>query len=288
MQTKFPDYSKAEWLAKVEKDLKGKPIEGLNWEIEGETFSPFWHRDDMSEPPLKISHITICKIGVSIPFSDYASSNKLALEALRGGANFLRFDYPGSMSEADKAILLDGILLEIIDCEFFDQQRGGKSTYSQADIADYLKVQATTPWENPRIWLRIDNDYFKSIAFIRAVRLCIQQINHAHNLSSSCEIGVIVSPDKDCPADFQRISSTSKAMSAIIGGADILLIEPMDTKRGSTFERRIARNIQHLLHEESHLGTVADPAAGSYYIENLTNTVAEKIWAAFQQISKHD
>lgn len=286
MQTKFPDVSKAEWLAKVEKDLKGKPLDGLNWEVEGEVYSPIWHREDLTTPPQAIRQHRGWKTGVSIPFTSYAQSNKLALEALRGGANFLRFDYPGTMTEDEKETALKDILLDIIDWEFYDVKQGGKSAYALNEVHEFLRVQSSVPWENPRVWLKINDDYFTSIAFIRAVRLCIEQINTTLNLSSACEIGVIVAPNMASNADYHRISGTSKAMAAVMGGADILIVEPADGKGDTSFERRIARNVQHLLAEESHLGKVADPAAGSYYIEALTNNIAEKIWAEFQQISK--
>jgi len=286
MQTKFPDVSKAEWLAKVEKDLKGKPLESLNWEVEGEAYSPFWHAEDLPVPQPAIRQKKGWKIGVSIPFTSFSNSNRLALEALSGGANFLRFDYPGAMTNEEKASMLKDILLEIIDWEFFDIKQGGKSTYTRNDVTEFLQVLSTTPWENPRVWLKINDDYFTSIAFIRAVRLCIEQINTTLNLSSACEIGVIVEPETTDNADYHRISTTSQAMAAIIGGADILIIAPSNEKESSTFERRIARNIQHLLAEESYFSNVADPAAGSYFIEQLTDTIANKIWEEFQQINK--
>jgi len=279
----FPHISKAEWLAKVEKDLKGKPLDSLNWEVEGETFSPFWHGEDAVENKQAIASAREWKIGVSIPFSSYAESNQLALKALMGGANFLRFDYPGSIGSKEKEELLTGILVDIIDYELFDLKEGGKRVYSRSDVREYLKVQAETPWGNPRIWLTITDDYFNSIAFLRAVRLCLQQINHEHGLPTDCEIGVIIKATDDNP-DYQKIKNTSQAMAAIIGGADILIIEPSSGEDDSRFERRVARNVQNILREEAYLHRVADPAAGSYYLEALTDTYARKIWAEFQQL----
>ncbi|WP_273445435.1 methylmalonyl-CoA mutase family protein [Neolewinella agarilytica] len=279
----FPHITKTEWLAKVEKDLKGKPLDSLNWEVEGETFTPFWHIEDRPSNGNEVTSSRDWKIGVRIPFSSIKESNSLALEALMGGANFLRFDYPGSIEPKEQEDLLTGILVDIIDYAFFDLNAGGNRAYSRENVREYLKVQAETPWPNPRIWLTITDDYFNSIAFLRAVRLCLQQINHEHGLPTDCEIGVMIKAT-DENADYQKIKNTSQAMAAIIGGADILIIEPSNGEDDSSFERRVARNVQNVLREEAYLHRVADPAAGSYYIEALTDTFARKIWAEFQQL----
>ena len=68
------------------------------------------------------------------------------------------------------------------------------------------------------------------------------------------------------------LRTQTEAMSAILGGADSLTVEPFDTvfRHPDEFSERIARNQQLILKEEAYFDKVADPAAGSYYIENLT------------------
>ncbi len=68
------------------------------------------------------------------------------------------------------------------------------------------------------------------------------------------------------------LRATTCAMSAIAGGCDALVVRPFDEVHGEASElgRRLARNTQHLLREESGFGVEADPAAGSWYIESLT------------------
>jgi len=75
-------------------------------------------------------------------------------------------------------------------------------------------------------------------------------------------------------------------MSAVIGGINRLTVLPANVvvEEATDFSRRIARNVQHLLKMESHLDIVQDPAAGSYYIEKLTEELAEKAWKKFQSI----
>jgi methylmalonyl-CoA mutase len=75
-------------------------------------------------------------------------------------------------------------------------------------------------------------------------------------------------------------------MSAILGGTDSLTIEPFDIvfRHPDEFSERIARNQQLILKEEAYFDKVADPAGGSYYIENLTNLIAESAWELFLEI----
>jgi methylmalonyl-CoA mutase len=71
---------------------------------------------------------------------------------------------------------------------------------------------------------------------------------------------------------------TTEAMSAAIGGCDMLTIEPFG------FDEHIALGVQRVLAEEAHLNAVADPAGGSYYIETLTASLAREAWKLFQRI----
>jgi len=79
---------------------------------------------------------------------------------------------------------------------------------------------------------------------------------------------------------------TTEALSAVLGGVDALHIAPFDEVTGATndFSRRIARNLHTLLAEEFNFAVVADPAGGSWYVEKLTDELARKAWALFQDI----
>jgi methylmalonyl-CoA mutase len=81
-------------------------------------------------------------------------------------------------------------------------------------------------------------------------------------------------------AHKNKIRVTTQAMSAVLAGVESLTIDPTED---SDFGKRISRNVQHLLQLESYLDRVADPAAGSYYIEQLTNQIAEAVWQRFQE-----
>jgi methylmalonyl-CoA mutase len=80
------------------------------------------------------------------------------------------------------------------------------------------------------------------------------------------------------------LRSTTEAMSAALGGADSIALKPFDIayKQEDEFSSRISRNTQIILKEESYFAQVVDPGAGSYYIENLTNSIIECAWSLFQ------
>ncbi|MBQ7984023.1 MAG: acyl-CoA mutase large subunit family protein, partial [Bacteroidales bacterium] len=89
-------------------------------------------------------------------------------------------------------------------------------------------------------------------------------------------------------AYVNMLRTTTETMSAAIAGADSITVKPFDTafKHSDEFSRRIAVNQQILLKEESYLDKIVDPAAGSYYIETLTNNIAEKAWEYFLETER--
>ena len=82
------------------------------------------------------------------------------------------------------------------------------------------------------------------------------------------------------------LRGTLAGFSAGVGGADAVTVAPFDAAIGASepFSRRIARNTQALLVEESHLARVLDPAGGSWYVESLTDSLARAAWSFFQEI----
>ena len=82
------------------------------------------------------------------------------------------------------------------------------------------------------------------------------------------------------------LRTTIACTGAALGGADAIVVLPFTFALGKpqAFARRVARNIQIVCQEESHLGRVNDPAGGSWYVENLTEDMAKKAWEIFQDI----
>ncbi|MFJ8820008.1 methylmalonyl-CoA mutase family protein [Amycolatopsis thermoflava] len=97
------------------------------------------------------------------------------------------------------------------------------------------------------------------------------------------------------PAMFTRrdpwvnmLRTTVACFAAGVGGADAVTVLPFDFAIGlpDTFSRRIARNTQSILLEESKLSGVIDPAGGSWYVENLTDALANAAWREFTEIER--
>ena len=134
--------------------------------------------------------------------------------------------------------------------------------------------------------ISIGKSYFVEIARLRALKLLWLNVLHAWNAPLELPaISVQYQPETYTDELYTNmIRATTMAMSAVQGGASRLTVLPYDAGRESqakypaTFSRRIARNVQHLLKMESALDTIADPAAGSYYIETLTQQLAREAW----------
>jgi len=132
--------------------------------------------------------------------------------------------------------------------------------------------------------------YFPEIAKIRAARLLWKNILEGYDLDT--EIPITIHSQTTgwnktiADAHNNMLRSTTEAMSAVLGGTNMLVVDPFDAhvKEPDQFSRRIARNVNHILAEEAHFAKVADPAAGSYYIEKLTDQIAEKAWDYFRLI----
>jgi len=87
-------------------------------------------------------------------------------------------------------------------------------------------------------------------------------------------------------AHVNLLRSQTEAMSAVLAGVDSLAVLPFDAayKESDEFSERIARNQQLLLKEESHFDKIVDPAAGSYYLENITESIANQAWKLFLEV----
>lgn len=138
----------------------------------------------------------------------------------------------------------------------------------------------------------LGSNYFMEIAKIRAARMLWAAIVKQYHPESedSCAMyvhGTTSLWNKTLYDPWVNIlRSTTEAMSGAIAGCDSISVTPFDVayKQWNDFSGRIARNTQIVLREESYLDKVADPAAGSYYIENLTWSLAEAAWELFKKI----
>ena len=134
----------------------------------------------------------------------------------------------------------------------------------------------------------LSKSYFVEIAKLRALRILWKNILVAYGIKEETLPPLMAHLAPESQTDdtaTNMIRATTQVMAAVIGGANIVFVPAADAKnnkKGTTFSRRIARNVQHLLQMESHLDHVVDPAAGSYYIESLTKELCTQAWKKFQ------
>ncbi len=134
--------------------------------------------------------------------------------------------------------------------------------------------------------------YFPEIAKFRAVRLLWNQLLKAYGFENPTKLTVIAETSKTnktiTDSHNNLIRTITESMSAVLGGVNQLMVHPYDSLESTPgeFSRRIARNVQYILRDESHFDKVADPSAGSYYIENLTSSIAKESWEYFQTIEQ--
>ena len=141
----------------------------------------------------------------------------------------------------------------------------------------------------------VGSNYFMELAKVRAARWLWAEIIgaygeqykgeaakiHMHAVTSTWNKTIY-------DAHVNLLRTQTEAMSATLGGVDSLTVQPFDVtyQESDNFSERIARNQQLLLKEESHFDKVIDPAAGSYYIEHLTNALAEQAWKLFLAVEE--
>jgi methylmalonyl-CoA mutase len=140
-----------------------------------------------------------------------------------------------------------------------------------------------------KIGLVVDHDYFLSIAKIRAFKellTCLfDRMNQDPEILPELEV-YCVSSSHELTDNHWLIEMTSASMSAVIGGMDRLFYgAPMRRgfAPGDSVFTRIGQNIQQLINHESYMTSVEDPLAGSYFMENLTSSLAEKSWEKFRK-----
>ncbi len=153
----------------------------------------------------------------------------------------------------------------------------------------------------------ISSNYFMEIAKFRAARLlwsnivasynpgCLRDCeNKGENGECRCAAKMVIHAETSTynltlfDAHVNLLRTQTEAMSGALAGVDSMTVTPFDKtyQTPDDFSERLARNQQLLLKEESHFDKVVDPAAGSYYIENLTVAIAKQAWDIFLKVQE--
>jgi methylmalonyl-CoA mutase len=145
---------------------------------------------------------------------------------------------------------------------------------------------------NVQFCMGIGTNFFFEIAKLRALRLLWAAVVDAYQaepaLAAALRIHSATSSWYQTTLDpyVNMLRVTTEAMSAVMAGCNSLTVTPFDStfRPSDEFSERIARNVSIILKEEAYLNKAVDPAAGSYYLESLTNELAAKAWDLFKEV----
>ena len=172
--------------------------------------------------------------------------------------------------------------------------------YALAWGAEYLQqlveagVEPTLAARKIKFNMGISENYFMEIAKFRAARLLWADIVKQFEPVCDCACKMIVNAETSrynmtlFDAYVNMLRSQTETMSAALAGVHSIVVTPFDAayETPNEFSERIARNQQLLLKEECHFATVVDPSAGSYYIEELTTSLASEAWKIFLAVEE--
>ncbi|HTZ43252.1 MAG TPA: methylmalonyl-CoA mutase family protein [Jatrophihabitans sp.] len=158
--------------------------------------------------------------------------------------------------------------------------------------ADRLGRDAAAVFDELEFRYAVTADQFGSIAKLRAARRVWDRVGELsgfdrrrgqrqHAVTSAAML-----TRRDPWVNLLR--TTVGCFAAAVGGAEAITVSPFDAAIGvpDDFGRRVARNVQAILHDEASLARVADAAGGSYYVETLTDQLAEAAWATFTELER--
>ncbi len=205
-----------------------------------------------------------------------------------------------SILEAIPAIsaALSGFRLLVMDAAWFREQ--GLNDVQEMGVAlawfhfwlAELEMRGIPYAKLSRLWqvnLSSGGDYFLQIAKFRSIGYLLSKV--AEKFGEYSPMYLLGEGTRFNMAQADRHTNilrlTSSAMSAIQGTANGVVLYPF-SRQGDPAHRvhRITRNIQLILHHESNMGAVSDPAKGSYYVEELSFSLAEKAWDYFLAIEE--
>ncbi|MBR0166216.1 MAG: methylmalonyl-CoA mutase small subunit [Prevotella sp.] len=143
-----------------------------------------------------------------------------------------------------------------------------------------------------KFYMGVSENYFMEIAKFRAARLLWAQIvkQYEPKDDASCKMTINATTSTYNQTLFDSyvnlLRSQTEAMSAALGGVHSMVVTPFDApyEKATDFSERIARNQQLLIKEEAHFDRIVDASAGSYYIEHLTDALAQEGWKLFLKI----
>ena len=155
-------------------------------------------------------------------------------------------------------------------------------------------VEPTLAARKIKFNLGISENYFMEIAKFRAARMLWAEIVKQYEPKCDCACKMCVNATTTSynmtvfDSYVNLLRTQTETMSAALAGVHSIVVNPFDAayETPTDFSERIARNQQLLLKEESHFDKVVDPSAGSYFIEELTTSLADVAWKLFLKVEE--
>ena len=215
-------------------------------------------------------------------FADYADQAVMVIDAVK--------ELPGFRVLAVDAVMLNNA------GSFISQELGFALAWGNEWLAALTDKGLSVDEVAKRVKFNfgISSNYFMELAKFRAARMLWAQIVKQYNPACDCACKMKAHAQTSefnqtiFDAHVNLLRSQTETMSAALAGVDSITTTPFDKayKEPDDFSERIARNQQLLLKEESHLNRITDPAAGSYYVETLTVSIAEQAWKLFLEVEE--
>jgi methylmalonyl-CoA mutase len=297
----FPTITSEAWRAQVEKELAGKPFEKtlVHETIEGLSIAPLY----TEAPALPRVLGDGAPFRVCMRHGDDATAAAIH-EDLEGGADALWLTEAAAralpaqlpphvrrlVDEGERAARIDDVpvsLVSTIDAH----TRGADATFEIALALAGVAARLRASEKPLLVRAAVGRDTFVELCKLRALRLCVRKLLTAANAPArSLTLHAVASSRTLAARDpwVNMLRVTTEVFAAVLGGADwvtpLAFDDALDAP--SALGRRVARNTGHVLREESGLGRVVDPGAGSYYLDALTDALAREAWERFRAIER--
>jgi methylmalonyl-CoA mutase len=160
------------------------------------------------------------------------------------------------------------------------------------ELIDKSEIDPITIFEKSGFYTSVGDLHFPEIAKLKTIRFFYAELAWQYNVELRLENIYVFAQTSGwskstLDANTNLIRQTYEAMASILGGANGLWVRPVSGQKATELELRVARNVSFILKDESYLDKVADPAAGSYYLDTLIVQLIEEVKIGLQELEKN-
>lgn len=272
---------------------------------------------DLTNQPINISG-GFSALPITLLFTAYANETRTSLMNIKGSITSDPYEYlltkgdlPISLNQifnemklATELMIKSNSAIKTIGVSSLPYNNAGANAvqelaFTLATAVEYLNemisrgLKVDDAAKRVKFTFGVGSFYFMEVAKLRAARMLWSTILEAYGVAEENRKMFIHCRTTEFNQTYfdpyvNMLRTTTEAFSAIVGGADSMHTNPFDESfnPADDFSRRLARNTQIILKEESHLDQVIDPAGGSFFVEKLTDDIANAAWKLFQSIEE--